>query len=76
MDKPHERLEKQVLMTAEDLQYFTHTDFINIIMSCEYEIDNFAEALAHVCYANKKLSKQVCKLILSAIGVSDYNRIS
>jgi len=59
MDKsvPEEMVAPKVEMKEEALMYFTHTDFINILMSCEYEIENFAEALAHVCFANKKLSK-------------------
>lgn len=45
-------------------------------MSCEYEIDSFADALAHICFGNKKLSKDICQIALKAIIVSDYNRIS
>ena len=56
--------------------YFTNKDLINIIMSCEYDIDNFADALAHVCYGNKKLSKDIFLITLKALVISEYNRIS
>ena len=40
-------------------------------MSCEYEIEEFVEALAHVTYANKKLSKEIAKIALHTISISD-----
>ena len=74
--KERERVSQKTYMTDEALMYFTNKDLINIIMSCEYEIEDFSEALAHVSYANKKLSKDICAVALKAIVVSDYNRIS
>ena len=56
--------------------YFTNKDLINIIMNCEYDIDNFVDALAHVCYGNKKLSKDIFLITLKALVISEYNRIS
>lgn len=40
------------------------------------EVEAYAEALAHVCYANKTLTKEICRLALRAIVLSDYNRLS
>ena len=31
--------------------------------------------LAHLCYCNKKLSKQICTILLKAIVISDYQKI-
>lgn len=38
MDKsvPEVRVDTKVVMSAEALELFTHTDFMNIVMSCEY----------------------------------------
>ena len=74
--KPAERVSQRLMLTDEALQYFTNPDLINLVMSCEYEVDDFALALAHVCFGNKRLSKDICKIALKAIVVSDYNRIS
>ena len=73
---PAKRVSQTVFMTEEALMYFTNKDLINIIMSCEYDIDNFADALAHVCYGNKKLSKDIFLITLKALVISEYNRIS
>ena len=55
--------------------YLTNKDLITIIMSCEYDIQNFSDALAHVCYGNKKLSKEIFSIAIKTLVVSDYNRI-
>ena len=74
--KPLERVSQKVDMTDEATEYFTNPDFIDLVIRCEYEIDSFADALAHVCFGNKKLSKDICKIALKAIAVSDYDRIA
>ena len=42
----------------------------------EQESKIVAEAFAHVCFKNKKLTKDICRSALKAINVSDYTRIS
>ena len=64
-------------MTEEDLSFVTNSDLLNIIMSCEYEIEDYAEALAHVCFGDKKLTKVLCKNTLNVIQQSsDQTRSS
>ena len=44
------------------LEYFTNSDFFEIVMSNDYAVNDYARALAHVCYGNEELSKTVCKM--------------
>ena len=44
-------------------------------MNNEYESVKYGKALAHLCFGNRKLSKQICELVLRAIVVSDYQKI-
>lgn len=40
------------------------------------ESEPIASAFAHICFGNKKLTKEICTAALKAINVSDYTRIS
>ena len=44
------------------LEYFTNSDFFEIILSNDYAVLDYAKALAHVCFGNEQLSKKICKL--------------
>lgn len=35
----------------------------------------YSDALAHLCFGNKRLTKQICGIALNVITVSDFNRI-
>ena len=75
IEQPKTPLKDQLLISEQALEYFTNPDFINIVMYNSYQPQELGEALAHICYGNKKLSKKICGLILKGISVSDYQRI-
>lgn len=70
------RVSQDVFLSEEAMMFFTNKDLINVVMSCEYDIDDYSDAIAHVCHANKRLSKDIFEIALKALVVSDYNRIS
>jgi len=40
-----------------------------------YQEENFGKALAHLCFDNMKLSKQMCLRLLKLIVFSDYDKV-
>ena len=74
--KPKQIVTCKVMMSEEAVSYVTNTDLITLVMNFEYSVDNFSEALSHICYANKALTKTICKIALNAITISDLNQIS
>ena len=70
-----EKVSNKVQLSQESLDYLTNKELIKIIMNGEYEIDDYAKALAHVCFGNKKLTKQICLFVIKAISI-DGDRIS
>lgn len=44
--------------------FFTNEDMFELILSQEYAILDYSKALAHLCYGNEELSKQVCKMAI------------
>lgn len=44
------------------LEYFTNSDLFELIMSNDYDVSAYAKGLAHVCYGNEQLSKQICRM--------------
>ena len=57
---PKQRVGIEATISESNLAFFTNMDLLNIIMSCEYEIEEYAEALSHVCFGDKKLTQKIC----------------
>ena len=74
-DKPPEPVSTIVFVPEETKIVLASNDMINLIMSCEYECVAYSDALAHLCFGNKRLTKQICSIALNVITVSDFNRI-
>ena len=55
----------------------TKTDFLEkVIFDTKYdEVKHFADALAHLCYKDPKLSKKVIKNILKAVSYSSNDQV-
>ena len=44
------------------LEYFTNSDFFEMVMRDDYAVTDYAKGLAHVCYGNEEISKKVCRM--------------
>ena len=75
LNAPLTTLKDKCMISDQAMQYFTNPDLINIVMNNSYEAEDYGKGLAHLCYGNKKLSKQICRIILKAIVISDYQKI-
>ena len=64
------------IVIAEDTwwEYFTRPAFLEFVLGKGYATQEYGKALAHLCYGDKKLSKQICELVCRDI-VSNYMNI-
>ena len=75
--QPATRVSQRIQLGAEALEFFTNADYINLMMgNGESEAQKVGDAFAHICFKNKKLTKDICRAALKAINISDYSRIS
>lgn len=72
---PKEILKEKILISDEAIEFLTNLDLFNIVMSNDYQQEQFGKALAHVCFENIKLSKKICKRLMKQISFSDYDRV-
>lgn len=50
--------------------FFTNPDFLEFVLGKGYATQEYGKALAHLCYGNKKLSKQLCELVCRDIAAN------
>ena len=66
------------MVSNESCELFTCDDFLNLVVQGEYiDDDLYSEALCHLCYGNKKVSKATIKCILKQIDkVGDFSNVN
>mmetsp|Transcript_1124 Transcript_1124/g.1913 ORF Transcript_1124/g.1913 Transcript_1124/m.1913 type:complete len:103 (-) Transcript_1124:2021-2329(-) len=54
-------VEKRIDISDRAVEYFTNKDFFCLVMSCDYDVVDYAKALAHLCHSNVELSRLICQ---------------
>lgn len=72
---PKMPLEEHIPISDEVIEYLTNMDLFRIVMNNQYSEEHFGKALAHICFDNAKLSKQICLRLLKIIVASEYDKV-
>jgi len=72
---PKQILPKKIQISQEAIDFLSNSDLFNIVIEHNYQEEVFGMALAHLCFDNKKLSKQICLRLLKQIVFSDYDKV-
>lgn len=72
----HDNL-KTYFLSEEAVLMLSKTDFLDrVIFDSKYdEVDQFAKAMAHLCYDNLKFSRKVAKILLKTISYSSNEQV-
>lgn len=64
-------------MTDECQIMLSKTEFLEkVIFDTKYEtVEQFSNALKHLCYKNLKMSRKICKKLLKAISYSSNDQV-
>lgn len=69
---------KTYFLSDETWLMLTKTDFIDkVIFDTKYEKnEQFAKAIAHLCYKNLSFSRKICKKVLKCISYSNNDQVT
>lgn len=62
-------------MSDEATYMLTSGDFLRMVVNNNFQVEDWAQALAHLCFNNYKFSKHMAIFLLRGIGSGDYDSV-
>ena len=59
------------MLSKQTFDFFTNQDLMNLIIGNNFGAAEYGRALAHLCYNDKKLSKNICIYVLKSTPDQD-----
>ena len=64
---PRIKIKNPYMLSKQTFDFFTNQDLMNSIIGNNFGAAEYGRALAHLCYNDNKLSKNICMYMLTAI---------
>lgn len=68
-------LDEKYLISKLAKDLFTHKDIMVHVLKQDWDIESYGKAISHICYGDKRLSKNICLSILKAISDADQSKV-
>ena len=68
---PRIKIKNPYMLSKQTFDFFTNQDLMNLIIGNNFGAAEYGRALAHLCYNDKKLSKNICMYVLKSTPDQD-----